>query len=393
MNHFKLYPKQNITTAKVSTIIINHNGVESNMLVSEHINSKTMHLLGIKRKDKNDWHPKLKLEHDLNILNGKDVQDSTFYRFPKIDLPRIKLDLLKEKYNIKITRDADKADYKIISKKNIRSCYEPSYYSNSILTRNEYLSFVQSCADANLLSKSVKDKLENAGGELFYVELRYRYTTAWRTLYDKISDKLRQRPMAHIEDLLKKDHSALQEDEYKWYTLTNKEAFESILNDTNLVLDEDMLKICNEDSVIIDEDQFKSILGMIKSNDADNIAIALEIMANCNIEESKAALGYIYGFYREWLKQGKNWNHINVKTMKKSLSNYEVYGRLDSGHIYSRFINSCLQDNSLNEMVFKTIAEDVFNNVILSNFNHNCPFEFTIEDIKLKPEIKSDLPF
>ena len=41
------------------------------------------------------------------LLNLKStmIQDKSFYRFPDLSLPRQKVDLLKDKYNIKVTRE------------------------------------------------------------------------------------------------------------------------------------------------------------------------------------------------------------------------------------------------------------------------------------------------
>ena len=66
------------------------------------------------------------LQYDVSIISdkalnitGADIQDKLLYRYPNLTLPRSKVDLLKDKYNVKVIRDRTKADYKIISKKYI----------------------------------------------------------------------------------------------------------------------------------------------------------------------------------------------------------------------------------------------------------------------------------
>ena len=54
---------------------------------------------------------------NISKVNTVDIQSKSFYRYPKLDLPRMKVDLLKEKYDISITRNKDAADYKVISLK------------------------------------------------------------------------------------------------------------------------------------------------------------------------------------------------------------------------------------------------------------------------------------
>ena len=72
----------------------------------------------------------------LNVvsLDSSMIQDASFYRYPKLTLPRTKVDILKEKFNISITRAEDKADYKIISDSESR----PNLYVLDLKTVMKY---------------------------------------------------------------------------------------------------------------------------------------------------------------------------------------------------------------------------------------------------------------
>ena len=63
---------------------------------------------------KDGWHIDLEDLHELGIPafddSAIDLQDKKIYRFPKITLPRQKVDLLKEKHNVKVIRDIEKSD-------------------------------------------------------------------------------------------------------------------------------------------------------------------------------------------------------------------------------------------------------------------------------------------
>lgn len=75
----------------------------------------------------------------LNLIDAPElvqIKDKKLYRYPKLCLPRIKVDLLKEKYNVKVVRDKAKSDYSIISMKyldSITSVPWDSYYDISVL--------------------------------------------------------------------------------------------------------------------------------------------------------------------------------------------------------------------------------------------------------------------
>ena len=58
-----------------------------------------------------------------------DIDGATLYRYPKLSLPRVKLDGLKDKYNIKVVRDQHKANYSIVSNKLIDSLFTDSWDS------------------------------------------------------------------------------------------------------------------------------------------------------------------------------------------------------------------------------------------------------------------------
>lgn len=334
------------------------------------------------------------------IVDFKDVdlQDKSLYRFPKLDLPRNKMDILKEKYNIKITRDIDKADYKIISKKQLEKSYQYSWHTNKMCHQISALQFIDKVKDmmTDELYVTLVDEINKYDIICISVDYQYNLNPSSATTYNAFN---KGNPGNCTLNSLTIDEFK-RPDKLRFHELKDKENFISLITSDNIIYDEDVVKICNEDSVVLDEQQFTNILEMVKSGDKDNISVALEIMSNCNIEESKAALGYIYAFYQYALKEAKNWNHVNVKAMKKALKSYEVWGRRDHGYIYSAFINKCLTNESLNEMVFRAIAKDIFIYVIRANFQEECPFDFKIEDIRLKPEIKekvilekADLPF
>jgi hypothetical protein len=50
----------------------------------------------------------------------------------------------------------------------------------------------------------------------------------------------------------------------------------------------------------------------------DNRALALEMLANCNIDKSFDVVSGIYWWYYDWLKTANNWNTVNVKAMRNA---------------------------------------------------------------------------
>ena len=73
---------------------------------------------------------------------------------------------------------------------------------------------------------------------------------------------------------------------------------------------------------------------------------------------------------------------------------------MNQGTPYNMFIRRCLDRGTLTEMVLRKVTKLLYDKVIKFNFG-DSPFEFNIEDIKLKKEDKekvidqelSELPF
>ena len=103
--HFNFYPDYNV----------------SNRLIPEAIESEFLGMMVFASEGwsiRDTQKDELKSNFLVQTIDATDLQDATIYRFPKLDLPRQKVDVLKEKYNLSVTRNQDKADYSIISYKN-----------------------------------------------------------------------------------------------------------------------------------------------------------------------------------------------------------------------------------------------------------------------------------
>ena len=84
------------------------------------------------------------------------IQDKKLYRWPHLDLPRQKVDLLKDKFNCKVIRNVDKADIEIISMNGMRKLVEMDWHASfSYSGMYDFLSFLKS---ADILTKSSLEK-------------------------------------------------------------------------------------------------------------------------------------------------------------------------------------------------------------------------------------------
>jgi hypothetical protein len=313
------------------------------------------------------------LVNDLFKTVKPTAQDKSFYRYPKLTLPRDKFSIIKEKYNSTITRKKDTADYKIISDKFVSGLYEGSWskyksYDDFVKfwDKVNYL-FNDDCKDLinKLIEKGNHTYVYNISGINGYYNYA-NYTAKQETVIKFIKN--------HIDNENDKSH----------FYIKDLELFKELYISNNLVLDEDVLDFATEDSVVLDEDAFKNLESMCTSEDSANLAIALEMMANCNIKKSYDIIAYMFWFYTDHIRYAKNWQSVNVKSLKKVFSKYERSPDHRRSHGYKMLIRNLLKDSACTEFIKDKIKNKYFNMVIKHWITEQGPFDVSIESLVFK---------
>ena len=303
---------------------------------------------------------------DVNNLDGK-----SFYRYPKLSLPRTKVDSLKSKYNISITRSEDNADYRIISEKFLEivgNYYYSNYNINDVLEKTKQL---KNSDDY----KGFIDVLEELDSKDC---LRFKYYN--------LPDDLRQ----VCRDV---DTSSFYE---AGYIRINSETFNFLSQKNNLVLDSNLIKLANSESTVLDKEQYYSLTEMVRSNDNDNMTVALEVMANCNIEESLDYISLVYYFYYDRLKYSNNWNSVNVKALRNRLKSFDNHssGSSARGWYYNRYIKILAKENYLTKFAFLVVQKYIYHNVVLRALDigkSEGTFKIDYKSIQLSDEFESQM--
>ena len=325
-----------------------------------------------------------------NIINTKERSDSfditkykTYYRYPNITLSRDKMDNVKEKYNVKKVLDINKADFKIVglntfkklvshdwgvslsSPKNIRNIIEkcPTCFSNATKTKIE-----------NELSKYNEDAC-------VYVDYSKRYSSNY--VNGDISNML-----DYFSELDRKSISKIAgEDDMK--------LFDSLTSGT-IITDTHMNELCSEDSIVLNDESYKTIRDMLKGNKED-VTIAMSMMSNCNIANSKTHLALLFFHFNDRLKGGSLWNQVGFVTLKRQFEKYVIdYNHYHSAR-YSKLIELLIEDNALTQSAYQHILNEVFKKVISSTGinDDNNVFSIDRSSIELRPEFSNAiiLPF
>jgi len=323
-------------------------------------------------------------EHDFsNQITSLDVStldltNKSLYRYPDLTLPRNKVELLKEKYNVKIVRDLSQADYAVVSNQYLHKLIKyDTGYNLSVVKFKEYL--VSHSSDYGLNAHNELTAFANSLNEndIVSFSIARNYSSTERT-GQNLSNFIQNNRL----------------DGYAAYYIEDTKSYDEIINANNIVFDSGLISICSEDLHILTEEDFYSLDAMLNNTDQTNITMGLEILSNCNFEKSLDIAAMLYYFNYDNLKNGKNWNNINVKTLKKRFAAFSVSAYNHNGSYYERCLTNLIAENYLTEFAFKTIAAKSFNNVIVKVMNLNqkdSVFKIDVEEIQLNDKYKNSI--
>lgn len=330
------------------------------------------------------WFPQEK-ELDLLgiVISDKtiDLQDKKIYRYPNLELPRQKVDLLKTKFNVKIIRDAELADIHIISDKLILNLLTLDWSKS--LTYAQMFDVFNTLKQNDELTESGLDKckellsiIEKDAYICIQVFKDYRYTSP---VADSIANKVSDFDFDGNKDIIVRDNNLVLYDQ-----LRNSIAL--------IVKDVEINKIISEDLAVIGEDQFDQVSKMIQSQDKDNRTLAVEMLANCNVEESFDIVSFLFFWYYDWFKDTNNWNNINVKTLRKRLEKFSGGKDNNRQWAYDQYVQLLHDENKLTDFIVQKTIKKMYDSVIKNTFGcKNNVFSIDLESIYLVDKFKNSI--
>ena len=315
-----------------------------------------------------------------NLQETLDIQDKTIYRYPKLALPRQKMDLLKDSYNIKITRDKNKADIHVVSIKFIESIIEVAWIA--ALSKRQMYNVLVKLREEDLLHDDLLDSLrmtlqDTDENDYFTIDTPYNYhnTSTNGAHIKKVQEIVADNKAIHLRCALiqKKDSIDI------YNALTSTSAL--------IVLDTDITKKVSESLNIITAEDYQSLYDQLNSNDIETRSLALELMSNSNFEESFDILAMLFYFNFDWCKATNNWNTVNVKTFKNRFKGLEGGCQQSTGRAYNRLLAYLAKEDKLTEFVIQVCKEKIIKKVLpAAGLNDSLSFNIKIEDINIDEE-------
>ena len=229
-----------------------------------------------------------------------------YFLFPGTSVPRVKLQNLSIDSGIKTVRDINSADV--------------CFYSDSTLHKLSHTEYQYAMPKAQL-ELAVEEAKHNGTDD--YILNRIAMALSLVESDVIACDWNSRNFLARGSQGLKKlfDNSNISSshirDRYHLVESENCDLVDKILSGSiKLVHEKELLANLNGDAaLVITQAEFDQITSMFRSSDLDNHVLAMEIMANCNYQESMYYLLRAFKDFHQQMANQRAKNHVNFKSL------------------------------------------------------------------------------
>ena len=268
---------------------------------------------------------------DTTFDNAKTEYNLTvgdkFYFLPGVSVPRIKLKDLASSHKIKTVRDIQDATVIFTGKKTMHTMTE--YNWQHTVNKDALLVFLASAKENGNITDYEYEKLVPVISSSTEDKLCTNYQTIRLTMDTDIPYRIEssQYDGSNKFVTIDPDYSDL------YHAIQTRELYT-----------EDALypHLNGPDATIIDEGMYESISEMFRSSDNDNCTLAMEIMANCDYNESIAYLGLLFNLYGSKIYTMRSKNHVNFKSLMNYMGNSPSSPSMDKDEIVKSILDKGL---------------------------------------------------
>ena len=288
---------------------------------------------------------------DTTFDNAKTEYDLTvgdkFYFLPGVSVPRIKLKDLASSHKIKTVRDIKDATVIFTGKKTMHTMTE--YNWQHTVNKDALLVFLASAKTNNNITDYEYEKLVPIISSSTEDKLCTDYQTIRLILDTNIP--------YHIE-------SSQYEGSTKFVTINSdySDLYHAIQTRGLYIEDALYPHLNGPDATIIDDGMYDSISEMFKSSDDDNCTLAMEIMANCDYNESIVYLGLLFNNYGYKIYNMRSKNHVNFKSLLNYMGNTAGSPSMNKDEIVTCILNKGLLKTSHMDILAKEFSKEIGRN-------------------------------
>ena len=216
-------------------------------------------------------------------------------------LPRVKIKNYYDNqgFNVSNTNDIDKADCCIIGQDTFQEYL--SYRWFYLAKTNDFIEVLQQIKDLDYEIRMDEEVFDSYNLSSILVN------STFNADMDNII------PNYEYKEL---DYKRLE------YINNSDEDFFNSLYEKKLISESEILKNINgDDAAVIDKERYEVLSNMLSSSDEDNITLAMEIMANSHYSKSIIYLNLLFYKYASTIDNtGKHKRHVNFKSLLRYMS-------------------------------------------------------------------------
>ena len=289
-------------------------------------------------------------ERDTDVISINDkeytpTKGDKLYFLSGVNIPRVKLKDLSLQHGTKTTKDIDDATH-IFAGKNTKDKLISSHWYYSI--------------DTSIIRNMIADP-ETQIDDYYRqnLETALEFYTEDKIIVDySTCSTLRNSEHPSIKKYI--DPRSLRNSSI-YYTVDDEysDLFPKILS-LDVYHEDKLLKHINgDDAATIDETMFHQISDMFKSSDEDNHVLAMEIMANCNYNDSLLYLEMLFEKHSNRMSNSRTKNHVNFKSLLSYLGKNKNYMNTDPDDIMKSLINKNFIDLDKINVIMKYYGEQI----------------------------------
>lgn len=287
--------------------------------------------------------------------------------YPDCTVPRFKIKELCEKHNISMVKTRDKANVKIISpehlEKYVRGNHDVQYKKQDIL---DFLYALEKTHLEIINTRQLIQAIEVSNSDIVYFD-----DDDWFNDFDNIEHK-------HVKFKAKKL------DSFYYATIRDEQSFlnlKVIADDPEIFFQDEILKLVNT-AVAMSETQYHNIKRLLASNNNQDLAIGMEMMANCDFIKSAPYLLLLISEYNYELYNAPTKHHVNFKSLLKFFN--------------IKTLNRFNLDDIIRTLSFKNILTqeniDIVYPQAISIYQQQSKYNsFQITALKIDPEYTVDM--
>ena len=131
---------------------------------------------------------------------------------------------------------------------------------------------------------------------------------------------------------------------------------------------------------------------MSKSQSIDDRSLALEMLANCNIDKSYDVVSGIYYWNYEWLKNTRNWNTVNVKAFRNRMKEYDGNHNDISIRAFNDYIMLLDKNKKLTEYAVNKTKEKLYRTLLNRLVGENADvFKINLDSLFITKELTNKI--